>query len=173
MISDDLFFMPATELALHIRRRDLSPVEVVDAFLARIDHRNSDLNAFVVVLHDSARQAAREAEQTLTSGRDLGPLHGVPVAIKDLDSKAGVGTTFGSRVFARFVATHTSNFVERLERAGGIVMGKTNTPEFGHKGTTDNHLFGPTSTPFAIGKNAGGSSGGSSGRRACPDRSGY
>ncbi len=161
MISDDLFFMPATELALHIRRRDLSPVEVVDAFLARIDHRNSDLNAFVVVLHDSARQAAREAEQTLTSGRDLGPLHGVPVAIKDLDSKAGVGTTFGSRVFARFVATHTSNFVERLERAGGIVMGKTNTPEFGHKGTTDNHLFGPTSTPFAIGKNAGGSSGGS------------
>jgi amidase/aspartyl-tRNA(Asn)/glutamyl-tRNA(Gln) amidotransferase subunit A len=161
MASDELFFMSAAELALHIRRRDLSPVEVMDAFLDRIASRNPDLNAFVLVLDDSARQAARQAEEALTSGRDVGPLHGVPIAVKDLDSKAGVRTTFGSRVFAGFIADKTSNFVARLERAGGIVVGKTNTSEFGHKATTDNHLFGPTSTPFGIGKNAGGSSGGS------------
>jgi amidase/aspartyl-tRNA(Asn)/glutamyl-tRNA(Gln) amidotransferase subunit A len=161
MLSDEVSFMSAAELALRIRRRDLSPVEVVDALLGRIADRNPDLNAFVLVLDGSARRAAREAEQALTSGADLGPLHGIPIAIKDLDSKAGVRTTFGSRVFADFVAEKTSNFVGRLERAGCIVLGKTNTPEFGHKATTDNHLFGPTSTPFRIGKNAGGSSGGS------------
>jgi Asp-tRNA(Asn)/Glu-tRNA(Gln) amidotransferase A subunit family amidase len=118
MASDELFFMSAAELALRIRRRDLSPVEVVDAFLNRIAEQNSDLNAFVLVLDDSARQAAREAEQALTSGKDLGALHGVPIAIKDLDSKAGVRTTSGSKVFSDFVAEKTSNFVGRLERHG-------------------------------------------------------
>jgi Asp-tRNA(Asn)/Glu-tRNA(Gln) amidotransferase A subunit family amidase len=161
MGSDELSFLPATELALRLRRRDLSPLEVVDAFLTRIDGRNSELNAFVTVLHERARHAARRAEQALGSGADLGVLHGVPVAIKDLDSVAGVRTTFGCKAFAGFVAQQTTAYVERLEQAGAIVVGKTNMPEFGHKATTDNHLFGLTSTPFKLGKNAGGSSGGS------------
>ena len=161
-MSEELCFAPATELASRIRRRDLSPVEVTDAFLDRIRARNDRINAYVTVIESDARGRAREAERAVGSGRPLGPLHGVPVAIKDLfDFKAGVRNTFGSRPMADFVPDVSATYVERLEAAGAIVLGKTNTPEFGHKGATDNLLFGPTSTPFDPAKNAGGSSGGS------------
>ncbi len=161
-MSDEICFMPATEIATRIRRRDLSPVEVVDAFLDRIEKRNAGINAYVTVIGDEAREAAREAEKAITSGGELGPLHGVPVAIKDLfDYKAGVRNTYGLKPMANYIPERSATYVERLESAGAIVLGKTNTPEFGHKGITDNLLFGPTSTPFAPGKNAGGSSGGS------------
>ena len=161
-VSEELCFTPATELAARIRRRDLSPVEVVDAFLERIEERNGGLNAYVTVLGEEAREAARGAERALGSGEALGPLHGVPVAIKDLfDYKAGVRNTYGLKPMANYVPNRDATYVERLERAGAIVLGKTNTPEFGHRAITDNLLFGPTSTPFAPGKNAGGSSGGS------------
>ena len=161
-VSEELCFTPATELASRIRRRDLSPVELVEAFLQRIEKRNAGINAYVTVLGDEAREAAREAERVVGSAEPPGPLHGVPVAIKDLfDYKAGVRNTFGSKPLASYVPRQTATYVERLEDAGAIVLGKTNTPEFGHKGATDNLLFGPTSTPFAPGKNAGGSSGGS------------
>ena len=161
-MAEELCFTPATELAFRIRRRDLSPVEVVDAFLERIEDRNGRINAYVTILDEEARKKAQEAERLLGSGRPLGPLHGVPVAIKDLfDFKAGVRNTFGSKPLADFVPRQSVTYVERLEEAGAIVLGKSNTPEFGHKGATDNLLFGPTSTPFAPGKNAGGSSGGS------------
>jgi amidase/aspartyl-tRNA(Asn)/glutamyl-tRNA(Gln) amidotransferase subunit A len=154
--------MPASEIAQHIRQRNLSPVEVVDAFLQRIDARNGDLNAYIHVLHASAREAAKRAEQALTSDVPLGPLHGVPLAIKDLAAfKQGCPHTFGSKPFADFVPEQNAVFVDQLERAGAIVLGKTNTPEFGHKGVTDNLLFGPTCNPFDRSKNAGGSSGGS------------
>jgi Asp-tRNA(Asn)/Glu-tRNA(Gln) amidotransferase A subunit family amidase len=161
-VSGDLCFVSATELASRIRRRDLSPVEVVDAFLERIEERNGEIGAYVTVIGEEARDAAREAERAVGSGEPLGPLHGVPVAIKDLfDYKAGVRNTFGSKPLAGHVPQHDATYVERLEGAGAIILGKTNTPEFGHKGATDNLHFGPTSTPFAPGKNAGGSSGGS------------
>jgi Asp-tRNA(Asn)/Glu-tRNA(Gln) amidotransferase A subunit family amidase len=161
-VSEELCFTPATELAARIRRRDLSPVEVVNAFLERIEERNGRLNAYVTVLGEEAREAAREAERALGSGEALGALHGVPVAIKDLfDYKIGVRNTYGLKPMANYVPNRHATYVERLERAGAIVLGKTNTPEFGHRGITDNLLFGPTSTPFAPGKNAGGSSGGS------------
>ena len=98
---DEICFMAAAELARRIASRELSPVDVVDAFLRRIDAKNPTLNAYVTVLGDQARDAAREAERALTSGAALGPLHGVPVAIKDLfDYKAGVRSTYGCRVFA-------------------------------------------------------------------------
>lgn len=161
-LTEEICFTPATELAAKIRRRELSPVEVVDAFLVRIEARNAMTNAYVTVLADGAREAARRAERALYSGEALGSLHGVPVAIKDLsDYKAGVRNTFGSKPLANYVPKRSTVYVERLEGAGAIVLGKTNTPEFGIKGVTDNLLFGPTSTPFALGKNAGGSSGGS------------
>ena len=161
-MSDEMFSLSAAEMALRIRLRQLSPVEVVDAFLRRIDERNPALNAFVTLLHDQARERARESERALQSGVELGPLHGVPIAIKDLfDFKAGVRNTFGAKPFANFVPERSATHIERLEQAGAIVLGKTNTPEFGHKGVTDNLLFGPTRNPFNLGKNAGGSSGGS------------
>lgn len=156
-----LCFMPAGALAARIRRRDISPVEVIDAYLARIERRNPVVNAYTLVLGDAARAAARAAEAAVMSGGPLGPLHGVPVAIKDLDDISGVETSMGSRAVAGRVPTRNTVVVERLLAAGAILLGKTNTPEFGHKGTTDNLRFGPTSTPFKIGYNAGGSSGGS------------
>lgn len=161
-MSDELCFMPAAELAARIRRRDLSPVEVVEAVLDRIERRNGRTNSYVTVISKEARRRVREAERAVRTGEVLGPLHGVPVAIKDLfDYKAGVRNTYGSKPLKDHVPDKTAVYVERLEKAGAIILGKTNTPEFGHKGATDNFIFGPTSTPFAPGKNAGGSSGGS------------
>src|SRR5258707_13025529 len=161
-IHDELAFMPATELLVGIGRRDLSAVEVVDASRERIGQRNKALNAYVLVLADEARQKARDAEKALTGKHEHPPLLGLPIAIKGLfDMKTGVPNTFGCKPFKDYVPDASATYVERLERAGAIVLGKTNTPEFGHKGITDNYLFGPTSTPFRIGKNAGGSSGGS------------
>lgn len=156
-----LCFMPASQLAELVRARDVSVPEVVDSFLARIEERNPDLNAYVRVLDEQARTAAASAQSVLDAGSEVGPLHGVPVAIKDLEDVAGVPTSFGSRAMKGYVPTADAVFVARLRAAGAIVLGKTNTPEFGHKGTTDNLLFGPTSSPFAAGTNAGGSSGGS------------
>jgi Asp-tRNA(Asn)/Glu-tRNA(Gln) amidotransferase A subunit family amidase len=156
-----LCFLPATELAARIRRRDLSPVEVVDAYLTRIARRNPVINAYTLVLADEARSAARAAESAVVAGGPLGPLHGVPVAIKDLDDVAGVPTSMGSLAVRNRIPARSATVVERLLAAGAIILGKTNTPEFGHKGITDNLRFGPTHTPWAIGRNAGGSSGGS------------
>lgn len=156
-----LCFLPATELAARIRRREVSPVEVVDAYLRRIEQRNPLINAYTLVLADEARSAACAAERAVASGGPVGPLHGVPVAIKDLDDVAGVQTSMGSLAIRNRIPKRSAVVVERLLAAGAIILGKTNTPEFGHKGITDNLRFGPTHTPWAIGYNAGGSSGGS------------
>ena len=157
----ELCFLPATELAARIRRRDLSPVEVVDAYLTRIERRNPVVNAYTLVFADAARKAARDAETAVMTGRPLGALHGVPVGIKDLEDVAGVPSSMGSLAVRNRVPKASAVLVERWLAAGAIILGKTNVPEFGHKGITDNLRFGPTSTPFAIGRNAGGSSGGS------------
>jgi amidase/aspartyl-tRNA(Asn)/glutamyl-tRNA(Gln) amidotransferase subunit A len=157
----DLCFAPAAELALKIRQRQISPVEVTEAFLERIEARNPALNAYVSTLPEAARADARRSEAAVMAGAQLGPLHGVPVAIKDGHAMAGTRTTSGSRAFEHFVARADETPVARVRAAGAIVLGKTNLPEFGHKGVTDNALFGPTQTPFAPGYNAGGSSGGS------------
>ncbi|MEU0541341.1 amidase [Nocardia sp. NPDC005978] len=158
----DLVLLPAAELAQRIRGRRVSPVEVVEAYLARIDAVNPELNAYVSVSADTAREEAKTAERELGEGRLRGPLHGVPIAIKDLfDFQQGVPNTFGVKEFAGYLPEETAPHVQRLQRLGAIILGKTNTPEFGHKATTDNRLFGPTGTPFAADHNAGGSSGGS------------
>jgi Asp-tRNA(Asn)/Glu-tRNA(Gln) amidotransferase A subunit family amidase len=159
---DDFAYVSAVELARRIRAREVSPVEVVTSLLARIDAINPKLNAFVHLFRDEALIKAQVAEQALSSGRAVGPLHGVPVAIKDLfDYKAGAPNTFGCKPCAGFVPDVSATYVHALENAGAIILGKTNTPEFGHKGITDNLLWGPTSTPFDLTRNAGGSSGGS------------
>jgi Asp-tRNA(Asn)/Glu-tRNA(Gln) amidotransferase A subunit family amidase len=161
-MTDDYCWLSASELARLIRQREISPADVVEAHLRRIEQVDGELNAYVTVLADEAMTAAAEATRAVISGEPLGPLHGVPVAIKDLsDFKRGVRNTFGSKPMANFIPTTDSTYVNRIERSGAIIIGKTNTPEFGHKGTTDSLLHGPTSTPFAVGRNSGGSSGGS------------
>jgi aspartyl-tRNA(Asn)/glutamyl-tRNA(Gln) amidotransferase subunit A len=155
---------PATEQAERIRSGDLSPVEAVEASVERIEARDDDVNAFVTVIDEDARERAREAERAIGDGETWGPLHGVPIALKDLrDTKEGVTHTFGSKLVADlgYAAERTSAAVERLEAAGAIVVGKTNVPEFGHKGVTQNDVVGATATPFDLEYNAGGSSGGS------------
>lgn len=158
---DDYATLSAVELAAAIRSGERSPVDVVDACLERIAERNERTNAFVTVPEETARDAARAAERAVEEGEELGPLHGVPVAVKDLNETAGIRTTFGSRLFAGNVPDADGVLVERMKDAGAIVVGKTNTPEFGHKGTTDNLVFGATGTPYDPDRTAGGSSGGS------------
>jgi amidase/aspartyl-tRNA(Asn)/glutamyl-tRNA(Gln) amidotransferase subunit A len=162
-LADELAYTTATELAARIRRRELSPVEVMDAVIERIQARNQSLNALVYLGFDDARQRAREAEQALVSGAELGVLHGVPTAIKDLfDFKPGWPATFGGvRALKDFTLDISCAFAERIQRAGAIVVGKTNSPIMGFRGTCDNYLFGPSRNPFEPSKNTGGSSGGS------------
>ena len=162
-LADELAYMTVTELAWRIRRHDLSPVEVVDASIARIEQRNPSLNAFVYFGFDDARAAAQAAEQALLRGDPLGPLHGVPTAIKDLfDFKPGWVSTFGGvRALKDMVVDAYCPYAERIERAGAIPLGKTNSPIMGLRGTCDNYLFGPSRNPFDLTRNTGGSSGGS------------
>jgi Asp-tRNA(Asn)/Glu-tRNA(Gln) amidotransferase A subunit family amidase len=155
-------FRSATDLAAAVRAGDRSPVDLVDAALDRIDSYGDRTNAFVTVLDERPRERAREIEAAVEAGGDPGPLAGVPVAIKDLaDTKAGVTHTYGLAPLADDVADRTTVAVERLEAAGAVVVGTTNTPELGHTVRTDNELVGPTATPFDPERNAGGSSGGS------------
>jgi len=154
--------LSATQLAEEIRTGAVTPTDAVEAYLDRIATKDGDLNAYITVIAESAREAAREPETALDSDDEIGPLHGVPIALKDLRAmKQGVRHTFGSRLFADFEADRTSVIVDRLEAAGAIVLGKTNTPEFGHKGLTQNELVGATASPVDQSLNAGGSSGGS------------
>ncbi|MFC7156337.1 amidase [Halomarina halobia] len=160
-MTEDLLFSSATDLARRIRAGDLSSSALVEACLDRIDARNDRTNAFVTLCADEARAAAAAADRAVERGDDLGPLHGLPVAIKDLTPVAGVRTTYGSVPLAEHVPDRDAPAVERLRAAGAVVVGKTNTSEFGHVATTDNDLFGPTATPYDVERTAGGSSGGS------------
>jgi amidase/aspartyl-tRNA(Asn)/glutamyl-tRNA(Gln) amidotransferase subunit A len=155
--------MGAAELAGRIRKRDISPVEVMDATLARIEKRNPSLNALIFLDPDGARKEAKRAEEAVMRGDALGLLHGVPSAIKDLfDFKPGWPATFGGvRALKDNIAHWHCPFAERIEKAGAILVGKTNAPVMGLRGTCDNPLFGATRNPFDTRLNAGGSSGGS------------
>jgi amidase len=155
-----LHWWTARELAASIRARDLSAREVVAWHLARIEEVNPRLNAIVSLRPDAALAEADAADRRVASGETLGPLHGLPIAIKDLQDTAGIRTTYGSRAFAEHVPTADSLLVARLRAAGAIVVGKTNTPEFGVGSHTFNEVFGVTRNPWALDRSAGGSSGG-------------
>lgn len=167
MSTHDLCWTPAQELARMIRAKDVSPVEVVDAVLARIERINPTVNAYVTVTADQARAAAKAAEAAVVRGDTLGPLHGVPYSLKDLTPTKGIRTTMGSKIFEHNVPEQDALLVERLRAAGAILAGKTNTPEFGCKPFTDNRLFGATRNPWALDRSAGGSSGGAAAAVAC------
>ncbi|GGL65535.1 amidase [Sporolactobacillus putidus] len=156
----EFYQMTAEELLRNYRAKTLSPVEVVKFLFGRIDRLNPKLNVFVTLNQEPALQQAKESERNFAMGK-VRPLEGVPVAIKDLTNTKGLRTTYGSLVYKDYIPTRDATVVKRLKAAGAIIMGKTNTPEFGHKGTTNNRIFGPSKNPWKLSNGTGGSSGGS------------
>ncbi len=162
-MAEELCWLSATELAARYRKRTISPVEVVASVLARIEKINPTLNAFVTVTAETARHQAKLAERALTRrSAQLGPLHGVPFSVKDLVITKGLRTTFGTPLYRDHVPTEDAPIVERMKAAGGILIGKTNTPTFGWLGATHNLVFGITRNPWDTNRTPGGSSGGAS-----------
>src|SRR5262250_1953899 len=158
----DLCFTPASELSRLYRARTVSPLEVMQAVLERIDRVNPLVNAIVTLTRDTALAEARRATAALTRrSATLGPLHGIPVAIKDVTATKGIRTTYGSKLYENHVPDEDALVVERLKAAGAIVLGKTNTPEFAFGPNTVNEVFGATRNPWNLALSAGGSSGGS------------
>jgi len=158
-VFEELTIKSATELASLIGTHALSPVEVVESYLQRIARLNPELNAIVTLAPD-IMDRARAAEAELVSGREVGPLHGVPLTVKDTIDTQGLRTTSGSRLRANDVPDRDATVVARLKAAGAIILGKTNTPEMAIPYETDNPVFGRTNNPHALGRTPGGSSGG-------------
>jgi Asp-tRNA(Asn)/Glu-tRNA(Gln) amidotransferase A subunit family amidase len=156
----DLAFTPATELTRRIRSKELSPVELVKNSLARIEEVNPKLNCFCFVYPDEALTKAREAEEAVMADKPLGPLHGIPVAIKDLTPTKGKRTTLGSVTHEHWVPDWNATIVDFLLGAGAIMVGKTTTPEFAYSSFTFSRLWGVTRNPWDLARTPGGSSGG-------------
>jgi aspartyl-tRNA(Asn)/glutamyl-tRNA(Gln) amidotransferase subunit A len=157
----DVLSFSITELARRLESHELSVVEVVEDCISRINEINTTLNAFVTLSTDQARHAAKIADNEIRVGKYRGPLHGVPVGIKDMVNTSGIRTTYGSLIFKSNIPEKDAVVVSRLKEAGAIVLGKTNTHEFAFGVTTDNVHYGATRNPWALDRIAGGSSGGS------------
>jgi len=160
---NDLVFLPLDEMATAIRARKVSPVELVEAHLARIEKLNPSLNAFVYVDADGARAQAKAAEEVLASpnsGAEIGPLHGVPISMKSSVDVAGWKAECGTVLRTNYVASKDAPLVSRLRKAGAILIGTTNVPEFLMAYETDNLLYGRTNSPWDLSRTPGGSSGG-------------
>lgn len=164
---DDLCDLSAVDLAARIRRKQLSARDVMTAHLARIERVNPTINAIVTLVADRAMADAAQADELQARGGALGPLHGLPVAHKDLISTAGIRTTYGSPMFRDNIPTIDALIVTRTRAAGAILLGKTNTPEFGAGSNTFNPVFGATHNPYNLAKTVGGSSGGAAAALRC------
>jgi Asp-tRNA(Asn)/Glu-tRNA(Gln) amidotransferase A subunit family amidase len=160
MVADDLVWRSGLDLAALIRTRQVSPVEVTERILERIEVLNPRLNAFCYVAAEAARSAAREAEIAVMKNEPLGLLHGVPFSVKDVLDTRGIATTHGSRLFAEGIPDRDAVAVARLRAAGSVILGKTTTSELGHKAVTESPLFGITRNPWGLACTPGGSSGG-------------
>src|ERR1700736_1703347 len=158
----ELHWMSAFDLAGMIRRRELKPSELVAASLSRIEALNPKFNAFCALRAEEAMAEARALDEKIARREETGPLAGLPLGVKDLEGVAGMATTFGSVPFKNNIAKEDSIQVARLKAAGAIVVGKTNTPEFGFMAFTKNLLFGVSRNPWRLERTPGGSSGGSS-----------
>ncbi|MGD2036507.1 MAG: amidase [Desulfobacterales bacterium] len=167
MENQEICFLTATELTRHIRARKLSATEVMEAHLKQIERVNPKVNAIVTYLPEQALERARVADDAIARGKAVGPLHGLPVAHKDLTPTKGIRTTQGSLVFKDFIPQEDGLIVERLKSAGAITVGKTNTPEFGAGSQTYNEVFGETLNPYDTSRTCGGSSGGAAVALAC------
>src|SRR5579872_6685267 len=165
--ASDICFLTATEMANLIRAKKLSAREVMSAHLQQIERVNPKVNAIVTLVAEQATENARKADELQARGTLLGPLHGLPVVHKDLFETAGIRTTFGSRIFKDNVPKRDAIIVERINGAGAICVGKSNTPEFGAGSQTFNEVFGTTKNPYDLTKTCGGSSGGAAVSLAC------
>jgi aspartyl-tRNA(Asn)/glutamyl-tRNA(Gln) amidotransferase subunit A len=161
MAPSELAFASIAELAPRVAARELSPVAITELLLARIEQHDAQLRSFITVMADSARHAARAAEAAIQAGNYLGPLHGIPIAIKDLYATRGVRTTFGSPLFAEWIPDYDAAVVERLKRAGAVLIGKANLHELAFGTTSANPHYGAVNNPWNLQCHAGGSSGGS------------
>jgi amidase len=167
MADSDIVLMPAVELARRLQAKQVSAREVLEAHLRQIGRVNPKVNAIVTLVADHAREAARLADERIAKREAVGPLHGLPVAHKDLQETKGIRTTYGSLIYKDNVPAEDALLVERLRAAGAITIGKTNTPEFGAGSQTFNEVFGRTLNPYDVTKTCGGSSGGAAVALAC------
>src|ERR1700722_14666027 len=165
--ADSICFMSAVEMARLIRTKKLSAREALAAHLKQIERVNPKVNAIVTLVPEMAAESAAKADEMQAQKKTLGPLHGLPVAHKDLVETRGIRTTFGSLLYKDYIPAENDLIVERLRRAGAITIGKTNTPEFGAGSQTFNKVFGATHNPYDLAKTCGGSSGGAAVALAC------
>lgn len=167
MATKELLFMTACEMISMMEKKEISARELMEAHLAQIEAVNPKVNAIVTLVAEQAMEGAKRADEQRAKGQLQGPLHGLPVAHKDLVETKGIRTTYGSPIFRDYVPQFDSLIVERLKKAGAITVGKTNTPEFGAGSQTFNPVFGPTRNPYDLSKTCGGSSGGAAVALAC------
>ena len=160
MANEDLAYASATELLDLIANGQVSPVELTELYYTRTERLDPQLNAYLLLTQDSAMEAAKKAEAAVVRDDDLGPLHGLPIPIKDTQNTGGITTTMGSLLLKDHVPERDAGVVERVKAAGAIVLGKTNVPEFGMVGTCENRLGGPGRNPWDTDRTPGGSSGG-------------
>jgi Asp-tRNA(Asn)/Glu-tRNA(Gln) amidotransferase A subunit family amidase len=160
MNSEDICFMSAWEMREKINSQELTSQEFTEAIIERIENLNPKLNAYCTPTFDIAREMAIKADLLVKKGETLGLLNGIPTSIKDLMHTKGIRTTFGSKLYENFIPEQNDIAVQRLMKAGCVVLGKTNTPAFGHIALTNNKIFGETKNPWDIERNSGGSSGG-------------
>ena len=159
-VDQNLAFAPATELRELIASKQITSVELTELYLSRIERLDGQLNSYLTLTPEIALAQARRADEATARGESFGPFHGVPISIKDLEMTRGVRTTSGSLVFEDRTPDEDSVVVERVLNAGAVMLGKTNTPEFGHRGTTENLLGPPCRNPWNTDCTPGGSSGG-------------
>ena len=160
MNKEEICFLPAFEMKEKIASQELSSIEITEAIIERIERINPLINAYCTTAFDLARDMAKEADHRVKKGEKLGLLNGIPTSIKDLNQVKGVRTTFGSKIYEHFIPEEDSIAIARLRKEGCVILGKTNTPEFGFKGVTDNIIFGASKNPWNLERTPGGSSGG-------------
>ena len=160
MVREDICFMSACDMAEKIRNQELTSVEITETIIERIEKINPIINAYCTTSFDLAREMAKKADDAVRKNEKLGILNGVPTSIKDLMDTKGIRTTYGSKIWENFIPEEDNITVKRLKEAGVVILGKTNTPEKGHVGITDNLIFGETKNPWNLQRTSGGSSGG-------------
>jgi len=160
MNKEEICFMSAIDMFDAIRRQELTSIEITETIIERIEKINPITNAYCTTTFDLAREMAREADDKVKKGEKLGLLNGIPTSIKDLNPVKGIRTTYGSKIYEDHIPDHDDIAVRRLKKEGCVILGKTNTPEFGFKGVTDNLIFGYSRNPWKLDLTTGGSSGG-------------
>lgn len=160
MNKEDIYYMSACDMADKIKNGELSSQEITEVIIERIEKINPLINAYCTTTFDIAREMAKKADDAVKKSEKLGMLNGIPTSIKDLMQTKGIRTTYGSKLYENFIPDVDDVAVERLKNAGCVILGKTNTPEFGHLAVTQNYIFGETKNPWHLEKTSGGSSGG-------------